>query len=80
MFYFEEQHRVRILYKSGNSQEFWVTKFTIKTGYAGAQTYEWTRAVVGVNAISLGADNVEAVWQLGTRKKLRFGWKLEETK
>lgn len=80
MIYFEEQHRVCILYKSGNAVEFWVTKFSIKTGYGGAKTYEWTRAVPGVNAINLGADEIEAVWQMGTRKKLKFGIPPQEEK
>jgi hypothetical protein len=80
MFYFEEQHLVRILYKSGNSQEFWVTKFTIKTGYGGAQTYEWASAVPGFKPVSLGIDHVEAVWQMGTRKRFKFGFPPKDEK
>jgi hypothetical protein len=77
MFYFQEQHLVRILYKSGNSQEFWVTDFSIKNGYAGSLTYSWTTAGTCLanypRPVSMGIDHIEAVWQLRTRKRLKFG-------
>lgn len=74
MIYFEEQFLVRILYKSGNSQAFWATKFSIKTAAGGGFTYEWTTADPGyVRPVMMGVDEVEAVWQLRRRVRIRFG-------
>ncbi len=81
MIYFEDQFRVCVLYKSGNAIEFWATKFSIKPGYAGSLTYEWAAAEPKeCRPISMSIDNIEAVWQTGVRKKLKFGVKPQEEK
>ena len=63
----QQEHKIRVLYKSGNSHEFWVTEFKIANG-----VYTWKASVAGKDAIWLGADCIEAVYQVGTRRRLRF--------
>ena len=63
----KSQFKMRILYKSGNSQEFWCTKFTYNDG-----TYNWKHSG-DVNPIILGADSIEAVYQMKTKANI-FEW------
>ena len=59
---FRTKFRIRILYKSGNSHEFWCTKFNISNG-----TWEWHAVTQSNYPIQLGVDEIEAVWQTGGR-------------
>ena len=61
---------VRIVYKSGYTHDFEVTKFTIKGG-----SYFWEHADDTNKPIQLGADEIAAVYQIGVRKKLVWGIK-----
>lgn len=53
------RYLLRINYKSGISEEFWVTEFAISNG-------NWTwKSMSGVHhPILMGVDAVESVWQL----------------
>lgn len=55
---------IRILYKSGNSQELWVTEFSV-TKASGM--YEWKLANDKQKVLLLGADDIEAVFQVDAR-------------
>jgi hypothetical protein len=59
---------VRIVYKSGYTHDFDVTKFTIK-----GSTYVWESANDSNKPIQLGANDIVAVYQVGMRKKLVWG-------
>ena len=66
---FRTKFKIRVLYKSGNSHEFWATQFNI------SKAGEWTWAAVTQtnNPIKLGVDDVEAVWQTGGKLNI-FTW------
>ena len=59
---FRTKFKVRVLYKSGNQQEFWCTEFNVKNGH-----WTWNAVTQTNNPIMLGVDDVEAVWQVGGR-------------
>ena len=65
MFKFKEKFKIRILYKSGNSQEFWCSSFTYMNG-----TYTWESCDANYRPIVFGADDVEAVYQVGHKRSL----------
>jgi len=59
---FKTKMRIRILYKSGNVQEFWCYSFEFQNG-----VYRWN-AVSQINKpLVLGADDIVAIWQTGGR-------------
>lgn len=58
---FRTKFKIRILYKSGNSQEFWVTQFTIHNG-----TYT-CRSIGKVHPLDMAAEYIEAVYQIDQR-------------
>jgi len=57
--------KVRILYKSGNSHEFWCKEFKIM-----GSRCEWKDFDPRNNCLLMGWENVEAVYQVGCKKKL----------
>jgi hypothetical protein len=59
---FKSKIKIRILYKSGNSHEVWVTRFVIENG-----TWSWTSADSNLRPIFLGVDEIEAVFQVDVR-------------
>lgn len=61
---------IRVIYKSGYYHDFEVFKFTVK---GGSYTWEWVSD--RNRPIDLGADEIAAVYQIGYRRKLVFGWK-----
>lgn len=56
---------IRIVYKSGYTHDFEVTSFSIK-----GNSYEWTHVDDNNKPIQLGPDEIAAVYQIGTRKKM----------
>lgn len=63
---FRTKFKIRILYKSGNSHEFWCTTFKRENTGSGV-TYSW-QTVTQTNApILIGVDEIEAVYQVGGR-------------
>lgn len=54
---------IRIVYKSGNTQEFWVKSFTYEHG-----SYKWHNADEVHHPIDLGGSEIAAVWQVGARE------------
>lgn len=58
------EYLIRIIYKSGNVQEFWCKEFTI----TGNQRCEWQAVDDANKPILLGIDEIAAVWQVGMRK------------
>ncbi len=65
---FRTKFKVRILYKSGNSHEFWTTHFSVKNG-----DWKWNAVTQTNNPILLGVDEIEAVYQVGGRLNV-FTW------
>lgn len=59
---FKTKFKVRILYKSGNSHEFWVTEFNLSKAQAS-----WKSAHPVKRPLLLGLEEVEAVWQVDAR-------------
>lgn len=70
MIRFEDVFKLRVVYKSGYTHEFEVTKFKITHNSA-----EWESATASNRPVSLGFDDIAAVWQIGSRRRLRFGRK-----
>ena len=63
---FEDVFRIRIIYKSGYTQDFDCTKFKIDHG-----GLTW-KAVGRANPLAIGSDEIAAIWQLGVRKRFTF--------
>lgn len=57
-------YKLRVIYRSGATQDFETTKFTISNSQA-----EW-ESVGAVKPLKLGLDDVAAVWQLGQRQRI----------
>lgn len=57
------EYLVRIVYKSGNIQEFWVKSFSIERG-----VYTWENSDEIHRPIDLGASEIAAIWQVGVRE------------
>jgi hypothetical protein len=55
---------IRIVYKSGYTHDFDVYRFKIRGG-----TFEWDAVSADNTPLFLGADDVAAVWQIGTRRE-----------
>lgn len=53
---------IRVLYKSGNSVDFWVRSFEIDGGH-----FRWV-PYGELQPLLLGADNIEAVWQVAHKE------------
>lgn len=51
-------YKVKIIYKSGASKEFWVKDFSCVNG-----TYTWEPLFITDKPVILGVDNIESVWQ-----------------
>lgn len=68
----ETRFLVRILYKSGNSQEVWLKSFTTTNASDGAiRSMEWKEYGTTAIPISIGAvENIEAVFQLEVIKSI----------
>lgn len=62
------EYLVRVNYKSGIQEEFWVTEFAVKGG-----SYSWTPAsAVGPKPVQMNVDAIESVWQLKIRYRFRL--------
>ena len=59
--------KVRIVYKSGYTHDFEVYSFTVK-----GNNYTWESVNPNNKPIVLGADEIAAVYQIGSRKKFSF--------
>jgi hypothetical protein len=65
---FETVYKVRVVYKGGHVQDFECMDFTILR-----DEMRWEAASAdGVKPLKIGVDDVAAVWQIGTRKRLKF--------
>lgn len=54
------KYKVRINYKSGHSEEFWVYRFTVnKNG-----SIEWETVNPKIRPIDMGVDKIESIWQV----------------
>lgn len=62
MFKFQEEFKIKVIYKNGHAHHFWVTDFSFD-----GNRYKWISAK-GVNRpIDFGGDEVAAVWQVASR-------------
>jgi hypothetical protein len=68
---FEDHFKIRVVYKSGYTHDFWVKSFN-----TNGTSFTWDSVEVNNRPLMLGADDVAAVWQIDTRK--RVIWKAEE--
>lgn len=67
---FETVYKLRVIYKSGYAIEFEVTKYTINK-----DAFHWTLADKNkVRPLNMNYDEVAAVWLVGERKRLIWGW------
>ena len=61
--------RIRIVYKSGHTEEFDCTEFKIERG-----TYTWVPVKTSLpQPLMIGADDIAAVWIVRRQKKLYWG-------
>ena len=60
------QFKIRVVYKSGYTHDFWVWSFS-RTG----ETMTWESVTDKNKPLVLGIDDIAAVWQVGTRWRLR---------
>jgi len=63
---FVVHYKIRVLYKSGNAQEFWAADFTINS-----KQVHWTPAGAISRPVIIGFDEIEAVYQTNVRYKLK---------
>jgi len=61
------QYKIRVVYKSGHTEDFWCNSFTIK-GVA----YSWENSDPSCKPIQLGADEIAAVWQIDYRYRINW--------
>jgi len=64
---FKTVFKIRVVYKSGYFHDFEVYKFNVKDG-----SYSWESVNDQNKPIQLGADEIAAVYQIGTRQKFSF--------
>lgn len=67
MFYFQQLYKVRIVYKTGYIHDFECTEFK-----ATRDGYQWDAASFQNRPILIGIDQIAAIWQVGTRRVLRW--------
>jgi hypothetical protein len=61
-------YTIRVVYKSGYTHDFDVTTFSIENG----KFYRWDGGSDQNKPLQLGADDIAAIWQIGTRKRLTW--------
>lgn len=59
---------IRVVYKSGYTHDFECYSFT-----TNGSRYSWDCADVNNKPLQLGADDVAAIWQVGSRKTIKWG-------
>lgn len=59
--------RVRIVYKSGYTHDFDCTDFTISGSKVSWESVDYSN-----KPVKIGFDDIAAVWQVGTRKRIKF--------
>lgn len=64
--------KMRIVYKSGYTHDFWCTKFKIDRGMGGSVSYSWHGELPSNRPLQFGADDVAAVWQIGCKTRYTF--------
>lgn len=57
--------KIKILYRSGNSQSFWVYDYHIHDG-----KHEWTPSSDSGRPIIIGVNDIEAVYQVAARMNI----------
>jgi len=60
----QEQFKIRVLYKSGNSHCFWCSKFNYTT-----EGVEYQAVSSSDRPLTIGFDNIEAIYQVDSRTK-----------
>jgi hypothetical protein len=60
------EYLIRVNYKSGKIEEFWVKKFSYTKDSRGIR-FNWTASSIGVGPIYIGTDEIESVWKVGAR-------------
>lgn len=62
---FGTKFKIRILYKSGSSEEFWVKKFTVNQD--GSMKWITYNTIKMPLSIATDITDIEAVWQVAVR-------------
>ena len=65
MFKLKQIFKVRIVYKSGYTHDFWVKNFKYKEDHG----YEWESVSIQNRPLRIGADEIAAVYQIGVKYK-----------
>lgn len=69
---FQNEFKIKIIYKSGAVHEFWTSKFETETGADGITSAVWKTVGTKNKPIVLGVNDIASVWQVGTRRRLRW--------
>lgn len=64
---FKDIFKIRVVYKSGYTHDFEVYSFKYKDG-----EYYWESVSANNKPILLGASEIAAIYQIGSRKKFSF--------
>lgn len=60
---------IRIVYKSGYTQDFECTKFVYERNtYSGRIALEWAYYGDGPKPLGIGSDDIAAVWEMSKRE------------
>lgn len=68
---FEDHFKIRVVYKSGYTHDFWVRSFN-----TDGASFTWDSVEVNNRPLMIGAEDIAAVWQIDSRK--RVIWKAKE--
>jgi hypothetical protein len=60
--------QIRIIYKNGVCQDFWVTEFSVTNNGMGNRSFQWKPAFSHLKPIFMGVDEIIAVWQVNQTK------------
>lgn len=70
---FYSKFKIRIVYDSGYTHDFWVWKYAVKTGANGI-THTWQSCSDKNKPVDIASkiEKIESVWQIGHKKVFRF--------
>lgn len=65
--FIEQQMKIRIVYRSGYTHDFYVTNFTMNAGQ-----YAWNACDLTNKPVIIGVDDIAAVYLVGNRYRFKF--------
>ena len=67
---FRTKLHIKLLFKSGNTETFWVTEFESETRDNSLTQMDWTSVTHSYKPHHIELNEVEAVWIIGLRKNI----------